>query len=171
MKIIKYTERLLLKEATVNEAAFMLSLLNSEGWLKFIGDRGVRTIEDAAKYLQERVIPSYTLNGFGMYNLELKTTGEIIGMCGLIDRPTLEGIDIGFALLPDFEGKGYAFEAATAIMDFAKNDLKMDTIVAITTTDNLKSQQLLEKIGFKIIKTFKMEGDDAELYLYRIDNL
>lgn len=166
MKIIKITERLILREATTADAEFMLALLNSEGWLKFIGDRGVRTVSEASYYLEERVISSYFMNGFGMYNVVSKATGEVMGMCGLVNRPTLDDIDIGFGFLPEFVGKGYAFEAATAIMDLAINDLKIKKIVAITTIDNLKSQRLLEKIGLSIVKQMKIEGDDAELYLY-----
>lgn len=95
MKIIKETKRLYLAEATTKNAAFMLALLNSEGWLEFNGDRNVRTEAEAAKYLTDRVIKAYA-EGFGMYNVILKSTGEIIGMCGLVNRPTLKGIDIGF---------------------------------------------------------------------------
>lgn len=166
MKVIAETERLIIREVTSADAEFMLALLNSEGWLNFIGDRGVRTVSEAENYLKERVISSYSENGFGMYNVVSKATNEVMGMCGLVNRPTLDDIDIGFGFLPQFFGKGYAYEAATAIMNLAVNDLKIEKIVAITTVDNIRSQKLLEKIGLSIVKQMKIEGDDAALYLY-----
>jgi RimJ/RimL family protein N-acetyltransferase len=167
MKIFKETERLYLAEATVDDTAFLLELLNSEGWLTFIGDRNVRTEEDARDYLETRIIKSYS-GGIGMHNVVLKSTGELLGMCGLIDRPTLEGIDIGYGFLPQYMGKGYAFEAASAVMAFAKNDLKLTEVSAITTQDNFRSQRLLEKLGLSVVKTYNEEGTNEPMFLYKI---
>jgi RimJ/RimL family protein N-acetyltransferase len=167
MKIIKETKRLYLAEATTKNAAFMLALLNSEGWLEFIGDRNVRTEAEAAKYLTDRVIKAYA-EGFGMYNVILKSTGEIIGMCGLVNRPTLKGIDIGFGFLPQYMGKGYALESAQAVMAFAKNDLQLTEVLAITTQNNVRSQKLLEKLGLTITKSYTDSSDGSPMYLYKI---
>lgn len=167
MKIIKETERLYLVEATTKDAAFMLALLNSEGWLKHIGDRNVRTESEAKQYLLDRVIKAYD-EGFGMYNVIIKSTEETIGMCGLVNRPTLEGIDIGFGFLAKYMGKGYAFESATAIMSFAKNDLKLEKVLGITTQENIRSQKLLEKLGLTITKSYTDESDGSPMYLYEI---
>ena len=167
MKIFKETERLYLAEATVDDTAFLLELLNSEGWLTFIGDRNVRTEEDARDYLETRIIKSYS-GGIGMHNVVPKSTGELLGMCGLIDRPTLEGIDIGYGFLPQYMGKGYAFEAASAVMAFAKNDLKLTEVSAITTQDNFRSQRLLEKLGLSVVKTYNEEGTNEPMFLYKI---
>jgi RimJ/RimL family protein N-acetyltransferase len=167
MKIFKETERLYLAEATVDDTAFLLELLNSEGWLTFIGDRNVRTEEDARDYLETRIIKSYS-GGIGMHNVVLKSTGELLGMCGLIDRPTLEGIDIGYGFLPQYMGKGYAFEAASAVMAFAKNDLKLTEVSAITTQNNFRSQRLLEKLGLSVVKTYNEEGTNEPMFLYKI---
>ncbi|MFK7947649.1 MAG: GNAT family N-acetyltransferase [Saprospiraceae bacterium] len=168
MKIIKETERLYLAEATTKDAVFMLALLNSEGWLEFIGDRNVRTETEAAKYLEERVIKAYT-EGFGMYNVILKSTGEILGMCGLVNRPTLEGIDIGFGFLPQYMGKGYALESAKAVMAFAKKDLELTEILGITTQSNIRSQKLLEKLGLTIVKNYTDKSDGSPMFLYKIE--
>ena len=167
MKIFKETERLYLAEATKDNTAFVLELLNSEGWLNFIGDRNVRTEDAARDYLEHRIIKMYS-GGIGMYNVILKSTRDLLGMCGLIDRPTLEGIDIGYGFLPQFMGQGYAFEAASAVMAFAKNDLKLSEVVAITTQDNLRSQNLLEKLGLSIAKTYNEEGTGTPMFLYKI---
>src|SRR5690349_16881544 len=113
MNIIE-TERLILREFTIEDDQFILELLNSPGWLRFIGDRGVRNLNDASNYLQSRIIGSYELNGFGLWMMVVKETNTAVGLCGLIKRDGLDDVDIGFALLPGFEGNGYAWEAASA---------------------------------------------------------
>ena len=113
-------------------------------------------------------LDSYKKNGFGLYKMVLKTTNVPIGLCGLVNRASLEDIDIGFALLPEYAKKGYAYEAAKATMDYAWNQIDLTTVVAITTKDNTSSQQLLEKIGLQQVDVITLEGDDEELLFYAV---
>lgn len=140
------TERLFLREFTFQDSPFFIELVNSEGWLKFIGDRNVKTIQDAEKYLEERIIHFYKALGFGFYLVTLKDKTPI-GLCGLIKRDSLDDVDIGFAFLPQYIGKGYGFEAASATMEFARKTLKLKRVVAITVKENISSIELLKKIG------------------------
>ena len=141
------TERLTIRELILDDAEFIIQLMNSPGWLQFIGDRNVTTIETAKNYLITGPLKSYHDNGFGLWMVELKSSKTPIGMCGLLKRETLEDIDIGYALLPAYYGQGYAFEMATATLKFAKNTLKINKIVAITDGDNYPSIALLNKLG------------------------
>lgn len=147
MRVIT-TERLYLRHFSADDAAFTLQLLTSDGWLKFIGDRGIRSIADATQYINDRLIASYQKHGYGLYLVELKN-GKPIGMCGLVNRPSLADVDIGFAFLPEFMGQGYAYEAASATMNYGNNVLKLPRIVAITAEDNVRSIKLLQKIGLR----------------------
>jgi len=166
MNSILETERLILRQFTIEDAKFIIELLNSPGWIKFIGDRNIKTEEQAKNYLLNGPIKSYAENGFGLSLVELKKDSIPIGMCGIIKRENLEGPDIGFAFLPEFMGKGFAFEIANATMVFAKDNLKLFSIFAITVPDNKKSIKLLEKLGLKFIEAFKFPNDDAELMLF-----
>lgn len=166
MKYILQTERLNLREFTNDDAAFILELVNSPGWLQFIGDRNVRTTEQAIAYLENGPIKSYRENGFGLGMVETKNNKLPIGMCGIIKRNTLENPDIGFAFLPQFMGKGYAFEIAHATLAYATRQLKLPTIYAITVPYNIRSIGLLEKIGLKFIKKINAPKDNEELLLY-----
>ena len=160
------TQRLVLTELSETDAAFMLELLNSPAWLKYIGDRGVKTLEDAAQYILNRIIPSYLKNGFGFYLVKLKENSSSIGICGLVKREGLEHIDIGFAFLPGYEGRGYGYESASKVMEFAREILKLGTIVAITTKDNIASINLLKKIGLRFKEMMNLPGDNEELMLF-----
>lgn len=160
------TERLILREFKTDDAGFILELLNNPTWLQFIGDRGVTTINDAGKYISDKLINSYTTNGFGLYMTILKNGNIPIGMCGLIKRDTLEDVDIGFALSPAFTGKGYAFEAAFATLKYAKNVLKLQRIIAITTADNTNSINVLKKLNLNFENMVRLPNDDAELMLF-----
>jgi len=162
---ILHTERIRLRELTTRDAAFFLELVNTEGWLKNIGDRKVYTLSDAANYIKDRVMRSYQSNQFGMWGMELKITGELIGMCGLVNRPELDEVDIGFALLPAYYRKGYTLEAAKAVMNYAKVELKLPKVVAICSTDNQASLALLQQLGLSIEKKIKMGGQDTVYYL------
>jgi RimJ/RimL family protein N-acetyltransferase len=166
MKHILETERLILREFNFNDAQFIIELLNSEGWIKFIGDRNVKTEEDAIKYLQNGPIKSYRENDFGLSMVEKKDDKKSIGMCGIILRDELEIPDIGFAFLPEFMGYGYAFEIADATMLFARNKLKIHKISAITVAENSKSIRLIQKIGLNYIKTFCFPNKDEDLLLF-----
>lgn len=167
MTSILETERLSLREFNTTDAAFIIQLLNSEGWLKFIGDRHIKTLEQAENYLTNGPMKSYSVNGFGLSMVELKNTHTPIGMCGLIKRDNLPDIDIGFAFLEEFMGNGYAFEIAQATINFAKENLQKETILAITIPTNVRSINLLKKIGMKFEKNFSFEGSTEELMLFR----
>ena len=160
------TERLMLREMTVKDAPFMLALLNSQGFLDNIGDRGVRTLAQAENYLIEGPINSYQEHGYGMYCFELRQSGDILGVAGLVNREQLPGIDLGYALLPEFLGKGYALEACQAVLAHAKA-LKLGELLAIVNEDNQASRTLLEKLGFSL-KGPMAWGEDEEVLLYNI---
>jgi [ribosomal protein S5]-alanine N-acetyltransferase len=151
-KIILKTERLTLREFTINDTAFIIKLLNSPGWLEFIGDRHVKTDEQANQYLLNGPIKSYRENGFGLWLVELKHDKAPIGMCGLLKREYLEDPDIGFAFLPESIGKGYAFEIVNATMNYAKDTLNILRVLAMTMPSNKSSIRLLEKTGLKFLK-------------------
>ncbi len=165
MKILE-TERLILREQTQDDAAFILALLNSPGWLKYIGERNVKTMLDAANYILNGAMKSYKENGFGLYLTKLKEGDIPVGVCGLIKRPGLEQVDIGFAFLPEHEGRGYGFESATAVMKYGREVLGLGIVVAITTKDNEASISLLKKIGFGLKETVTLPGDTEELLLF-----
>ncbi len=160
------TERLTISHFNVNDSAFVLELLNTPDWIKFIGDRGIKTLEDAKNYLINKIMVGYTEFGFGMYAVRLKSNLTTIGMCGLIKREGLEDVDIGFAFLPKYNGQGYAFEAASATMNYATNKLGLKRIVAITIKENIHSIKLLEKIGLQFEKNINMADDPEELMLF-----
>ncbi|MDD7804864.1 MAG: GNAT family N-acetyltransferase [Endozoicomonas sp. (ex Botrylloides leachii)] len=161
------TERLLLREFTLDDDAFIYDLLNSPLFIKNIGDRGVRTKQDAKHYLTETVMKSYLINGFGMYAVVIKSSNKIIGLCGLVYRDDLPEPDIAFAFLPHFIGKGYAHEAACSVISYAKDKLKIAQLLAITSKDNIRSINLLNKLGFKFEKV--IERDGKEILLLRND--
>ena len=163
MKKILETERLCLREFTLNDAAFVQQLVNTPSWLEFIGDRNIRSLEASQNYIQNSLLQSYATNGFGLWLMELKETKIPIGMCGLVKRDSLEDIDIGFALLPEFGRKGYTYEAAKATMNYAKDTLNIQKIVAITDTKNVASIGLLNKIGLQFKKELQLSEDDTVL--------
>ncbi|QSX31385.1 GNAT family N-acetyltransferase [Shewanella cyperi] len=160
------TERLRLRELTAADAAFMLELLNTQGFITNIGDRGVRTLEQARQYLMDGPIASYAQNGFGLWLMERSLDGMALGLCGLIRRDTLPHVDIGYALLPAFEGQGYAFEAARAAMAFAVEQ-GIHPVVAIVNPDNQASIQLLLKLGLKYQHLITLPNIPHEVALYK----
>ena len=163
------TERLVLQPTTEEDAGFILELLNSPKWLEYIGDRKVYTEEDAKQYIKNKISPQLEKLGFANYTLIRKSDGLKIGSCGLYDREGVEGIDIGFALLPAFEGLGYGFESASKVLEIGKTKFNIDRFSAITTKNNLASQRLIEKLGLRYIKTIRIPNDEEELLLYRIE--
>ena len=160
-RTILETERLTLKELSISDAEFILKLLNTPTWLKFIGDKNVHNIQDAEDYLTNGPIASYKENGFGLWLVSLKESGEPIGMCGLIKRDYLYYVDIGFALMPEYEGLGYGFEMARATMSYSRKILRIDKVVAITDENNEASIKLLNKIGLKFEKTVEAPQADV----------
>jgi len=165
------TERLTLREVSTDDADFILRLLNEPSFLRFIGDKGVRNLQDARQYILNGPIASYNQNGFGLYLVVLKSTNMSIGMCGLIKRETLTDVDIGFAFLPEFWNKGYALESATAVFSYGKDVLKLPRIVAITNKDNVTSGKLLERLGLHFDRLIDLNGDGDETKLFISDDL
>ncbi len=163
------TDRLVLRRMVLEDADFMLKLLNEPSFRLFIGDRGVRTEDDARAYISSGPINSYERFGFGLYLTELKTDGRPIGICGLLKRESLEDADIGFALLPEFWSNGYASESARAVMAYARDTLGLDRVVAVTTPDNHGSIRVLEKLGMKFERTARLVEGGPELELYARD--
>lgn len=168
MEIVIETERLILRKFTLNDAAFMLELLNTPMWLRFIGDRNVRTVKEAEQYLLDGNIRSYQEYGFGFYVVVVKETNESIGICGIKKREGLDDIDIGFGFLPQFMGNGYGYEAASATLYYASNNLKIKRIVAIVNPENATSISLIKKIGLQFEKMFQFSQNDIELMLFSI---
>ena len=165
--MILETERLVLSELSLNDAPFFYELVNDPAWIEFIGDRDVKTLSDAENYLSTKIIPSYKINGFGFYLVSSKNKNESIGISGLIDREGLENIDVGYAFLPEFRGKGYAYEATKSVLSYAKNTLQIKPVIAITNVDNIKSCQLLERLGLKFDKIIQLPDNPVKCKLYR----
>ncbi len=159
------TDRLVLHKLSVADAPFIVALVNTPGWLQYIGDRGIKNIADAENYIITGPMASYTKNGFGLYLVRLKSTAAPIGMCGIIKRDSLEHEDIGFALLPPYTGKGYAFEAAAAVLQYAREALGLKKILAITLAANQPSVNLLTKLGL-VFQKMIISPDKEELMLF-----
>jgi RimJ/RimL family protein N-acetyltransferase len=167
--MILETERLRLREFTIGDTDFIIELLNSPGWLQFIGDRNVRTEQEAMAYLENGPVKSYRENGYGLSLVELKNNNKPVGMCGILNRATLDTPDIGFAFLPEAQGKGYAYEIADSVVKHAKTNLKIPVLAAITLPGNKSSVSLLGKLGFSFVNRFTNENGE-ELALYKIDS-
>lgn len=159
------TDRLRIRPFRVSDAPFILALLNTPGWLQYIGDRGVTDLPSAKQYLTERLIPPYQQHGFGFYAC-LTADGQPIGMCGFAQRDYLDYPDLGFAFLPPYIGQGYGTEAATALLAYAQSTLLLQQIAAFTSMDNAASIHLLEKLGFQFQHTFTIPGEGEELRLF-----
>ena len=162
------TERLIIRPTTVEDAAFVYEVMNTEGWLKYIGDRGIKTIEDAAEYIKIKMRPQQERLGYSNNTVIRKSDGAKMGSCGLYDREGLEGVDIGFAFLPEYGGQGYAFEAANKIKELAFGPFDLSIISGITIEANMPSRKLLEKLGLQFIKKFYLPNDPEELMFYQI---
>jgi RimJ/RimL family protein N-acetyltransferase len=162
------TERLRIILTTEIDASFILELLNTPKWIKFIGDRNVHSVDDAKEYIQQKMLPQLEKLGYGNYTVIRKLDGEKIGTCGLYDREGLEGIDIGFAFLSQFEKQGYAFESVSKLLEVAIHDFKINKISAITIKTNVDSQKLLTKIGLTFKEYIRIPNDDEELMLYTL---
>jgi len=161
---IAQTERLTIAEATPEDAPFFVTLMNSPTWIKYIGDRSINTLEDAVNYINNSLIQSYETNGFGLYIVYLKKENYPVGICGFVQRDYLEHPDIGFAILPEYEKKGFMIEACNAIMLYGRQDLKLTSVLGITTEENQASIRLLEKIGLK--QTGTISPRDVEFLLF-----
>lgn len=166
MNYIFETDRLRLRALTLEDVSFIIELLNTPGWLQYIGDRNVRTGEQAIAYLQNGPLKGYREHGFGLWRVETKADGTPIGMCGVMKREHLETPDIGFAFLPRYNGLGYAYEAAAASLSYAKETLGIGKVAAIVLPNNAPSIKLLEKLGLTFVRTFTFPDSQEELLLY-----
>lgn len=161
------TSRLDLRELDFNDAAFILQLLNEEGFIRFIGDKGVRTLEDARDYILQGPMDSYARNGFGLYAACLRDATPI-GICGLVKREGLNDPDVGFAFLSRYWSMGYAVESAAAVLAHARDVLGLERVVAITSPDNWSSIGVLEKIGLKYERMIRLVDHNPELKLFGV---
>lgn len=168
MKYLLETERLKLRECMLSDADFIIHLVNSPGWLKFIGDRNILNTDQAINYLENGPLKSYKENGYGLCIVETKKAQISIGLCGLIKRDYLIHPDIGFAYLPEFMGFGYACEMAKTIVEYSNSILSINTIQAIVMEQNQRSIHLLEKIGMNFVKTLVLPNEETEILLYQL---
>jgi RimJ/RimL family protein N-acetyltransferase len=164
--IVLETERLLLKRLELSDAPFILELLNDPSFVRFIGDKGVRSLEDAREYLSTGPIASYERFGFGLFLTERREDGAPMGICGLLKRDSLDDVDVGFAFLPRYWGNGYAFESASAVLAYGRTAFGLGRIVAITSPDNTASMGLLEKLGLKFESMVRLSEDGPEVRLF-----
>ena len=168
MKVLE-TNRLILRWLSTDDAGFILELLNDPSWVQFIGDRGVKTLAEAREYVVKGPLAMYARLGFGLYLTKLKEGGEPLGICGLVKRDSLEDVDIGFAFLPRFWGKGYAYESACAVMAYGKDNLGLKRIVAITSPVNYRSAKLLEKLGLRFERMVRLPGAAQDVRLFAFE--
>lgn len=164
--IVLDTDRLLLRRLTFDDSPFIMQLLNDPAWLRFIGDKGIRTDDDARDYIRKGPVAMYERVGFGLYMTERKDDGEPMGLCGLIKRDALDDVDLGFAFLPRFRVNDYAFEAASAVLAHGRADFGLRRVVAITSPDNARSIRLLDRLGFEFERMIRLAADDEELRLH-----
>jgi [ribosomal protein S5]-alanine N-acetyltransferase len=167
--IVLETQRLALRTADEGDAAFILALLNSPGFIANIGDRGVRTEVEAASYVRERVLASYRDHGFGMWVVVETKTSDLIGLAGLVKRDGLDMPDVGYAFLPGAWGQGYAQEAAAAVVRHARERLGLGRLAAITTSENHASMAVLRKVGFAFQGMIQLPGVEGESTYFTID--
>jgi RimJ/RimL family protein N-acetyltransferase len=160
------TDRLHLTRLTLADANFMLRLLNDADFVRYIGDRGVRTAAEARDYLLKGPVASYARHGFGLLRTSLRTDGTVIGICGLVRREGLDAPDLGFAFLPDYRAAGYGFEAASAVLAHAASALGIRRVLAVCTPDNEASIGLLEKTGFAYQRPVRLGDEAGALQLY-----
>ena len=160
------TERLTLRCFDGGDAAFILRLLNEPSFIENIADKGVRTVDDARAYIESGPVASYRKHGFGLWRVALRETDVPIGMCGLIRREVLEDVDLGYALLPEYAGCGYALEAATACVALARERLGLSRLVAVVSAGNARSIRLLRKLEFRYERMVRLAEDDEEIELY-----
>jgi [ribosomal protein S5]-alanine N-acetyltransferase len=167
------TPRLWLRRLTDTDAdaAFILTLVNDPDWLQFIGDKDVHTLADALAYIRSGPMSLYARFGFGLWAVALRSTGALIGICGLIKRDLWDDIDLGFALLPEHRRQGYAHEAAQATLAYARDALGLRHVIALVTPENASSIQLLERLGLRSSRMVRLsaEGDEVCLFSLSLD--
>lgn len=149
MSEVLRTERLALRQFTIDDADFIVRLLNQPSFLEFIGDRGVRTIDDAVAYINSGPLKSYDENGYGLWAVTPSDDNTIMGMAGIMKKPWLPNPDIAYAFLPEYWSRGYAYEAAAAVLEHARTQLSIPTLVAVISAANHASIRIIEKLGFQ----------------------
>jgi RimJ/RimL family protein N-acetyltransferase len=162
------TERVLIKPTSERDAEFIYKLMNSPKFIQYIGDREINSVISAKDYIKTKMLPQLQRLGYSNYTIFQKSDNIKIGTCGLYDREGLEGIDIGFAFLPEYEGQGFAYEAANRLKKAAFEEFEIEEIKAITSKENISSQRLLEKLGLKMVDVITLPNDDQELLLYKM---
>jgi len=160
------TDRLVLREFKLDDAEFVLKLVNEPSWLENIGDKNVHTIADAEGYISTGPLQSYQENGYGLWMAELKLQSVPVGMCGLVKREFFSEPDVGFAFLPEYWGLGFASEAGRATLEYAQNTLNISRVLGITSLDNVGSMRVLEKIGLKYEKLVNLPGYQGQSRLF-----
>jgi RimJ/RimL family protein N-acetyltransferase len=159
------TPRLIVRRLSADDAAFILKLLNEPSFLQNIGDRGVRTLDDARAFIANGPMASYDKHGFGLFRVEVKETGETIGICGLLKRDWLDDVDVGFAFLPQFWSKGYAYESSVGVIDWGRRTMGVTRVLGITKPDNVGSMRVLGKLGLKFAgMVTSPEGQESRLF-------
>lgn len=164
--IVCETARLRLRHLLDSDAPFILELLNEPDFIRNIGDREVRTLEDARRYIQHGPMVSYSQHGFGLFLVELRDSGTPVGICGLLKRDYLQDVDVGFALRESYRGQGYASEAAQAAMRHGREVLGISRIVAITSPDNHASMNVLRKLGLEFERSIRIPDQSRETRLF-----
>jgi len=164
------TERLTIRPTLEEDAQLIYELMNTPKFLEYVGDRKITSADIARDYIKTKILPQLQRLGFSSYTLITRSTSEKIGTCGLYDREGLAGIDIGFALLPLFEGQGYGYESSLEVMQAAFEVFALEELKAITSTSNIASQRLLEKLGFENTGLTKLSDGSEELFLYQKKN-
>ena len=163
------SERLIIRPTSEQDAELIYQLMNSPKFIKFVGDRQLYSVEDAEKYIQDKMLPQLNSHGYSNFSLINKKNDAKIGICGLYDRDGLEGIDIGFGILPEYEGLGYAFESSSRLIKAAFEELEISEIKAITNKENISSQNLLVKLGFEQIGKTMLPNESDKLLLFKIE--
>ena len=164
--IVCETERLRLRWLTLDDAPFIYELLNDPDWLRYLGDRNIHDLAAARKFITSRFLNSYATNGYGLFLTEQLTDGVAVGINGIVSREGLAGPDVGFALLPAYRRMGYAYEASLASLAFARDNLGLKSILAITALHNMASSTLLEKLGLHFTGMITLPGYENELRLF-----
>jgi len=162
------TERVLIKPTSEGDAEFIYKLMNTPKFIQYIGDRDIKSVVSAKDYIKTKMLPQLQRLGYSNYTIFQKSDNIKIGTCGLYDREGMDGIDIGFAFLPEYEGQGFAYEATNRLKEAAFEEFEIEEIKAITSKENISSQKLLEKLGLEMAGTIKLPNEEEELLLYKI---
>jgi len=167
--LILETRRLRVDRFTLDDAEFILRLLNDPSFILHVVDKGVRTLDGARAYLMNGPLAHYERHGFGLWRVSERETGAVVGMCGLIRRDAFEDADVGYALLPEFTGRGYATEAVRAAVRYARDRVGLDRLIAIVSVGNARSIRVLEKLGFTFERPVRLTPGEEEVGLYALE--